>query len=200
MSYPAHTGPPTEAAPAVGPERTGAGALGLLVPFVVGGAVSLTLGVYGRLHTPTGIAVNVAGFSSPQTVKVWLATGAFVLALVQLLSALLMWGRVPGVRAVPRGTAAVHRWSGRAAFLLAVPVAIHCLYALGAQAYDTRVLVHSLVGCLFFGAFATKMLALPRRNLPGWALPVLGGTVFTALVALWLTSSLWFFTTVGVTF
>ena len=36
--------------------------------------------------------------------------------------------------------------------------------------------------------------------MPGWALPVFGGLVFTALVGLWLTSSLWFFTTVGVKF
>jgi len=28
-------------------------------------------------------------------------------------------------------------------------------------------------------------------------LPMIGGTVFTTLVALWLTSSLWFFSTVG---
>jgi len=29
---------------------------------------------------------------------------------------------------------------------------------------------------------------------------VLGGVLFTALTALWLTSSLWFFTTSGLTF
>jgi hypothetical protein len=36
---------------------------------------------------------------------------------------------------------------------------------------------------------------MPR--MPGWALPVLGGSVFTAIVGLWLTSSLWFFRTHG---
>jgi hypothetical protein len=41
------------------------------------------------------------------------------------------------------------------------------------------------------------MLALHSRRLPGWALPVLGGLVVTLLSALWLTSSLWFFTNVG---
>ena len=188
-------GPPTEAV--TGPGRPSA--RGLLVPLAVGSAVSVAVGVYGRLHPPTGIAVNVAGFSGPQTVKVWLATGALVLALVQLFTALLMWGKVPGVPAPP-GTATVHRWSGRLAFLLAVPVAMHCLYALGLQSYDARVLAHSLVGCLFFGAFTAKMLVLPRRGLPGWALPALGGVVFTALVVLWLTSSLWFFSTSGLQF
>jgi hypothetical protein len=36
--------------------------------------------------------------------------------------------------------------------------------------------------------------------LPGWALPLAGGLAFSAVVGLWMTSSLWFFTTVGVKF
>jgi hypothetical protein len=156
----------------------------------------VTLGVYGSLHDPTGVAVNVAGFSSPQTVKVWLATGAAGCALVQLLSALAMWGRFGDP--APTWSAPVHRWSGRLAFLLAVPVAVHCLYALGFGTYGTRTLAHSLLGCFFFGAFAGKMLVLPRRGLRDWVLPVLAGAVFTALIGLWCTSALWFFTTFGV--
>jgi hypothetical protein len=73
------------------------------------------------------------------------------------------------------------------------------LYALGFQSATPRVLVHSLLGCFFFGAFTTKMLLLTRRGLPRWVIPFIGGVVFSALVGLWLTSSLWFFTTVGVT-
>ena len=61
-------------------------------------------------------------------------------------------------------------------------------------------LLHSLFGCVFFGAFAVKMLSLPKRGLPGWALPLLGGLVFAMLTGLWLTSSLWFFTTTGIKF
>jgi hypothetical protein len=170
----------------------------LLIPLLIGTAVAVTLGVYGRLHEPTNIAVNVAGFSGPRAVKAWLASGATLLALVQLGSALVMYGKVPGVRA-PSWIGGLHRWSGRVAFLLAVPVAMHCLYALGVQSYDTRVLVHSLLGCAFFGAFTVKMLVLTKRGVPGWVLPLFGGLVFTGLVGLWLTSSLWFFTTFGVT-
>ncbi|MFV2101561.1 DUF6529 family protein [Micromonospora sp. LOL_024] len=170
----------------------------LLVPLVVGAAVAVALGVYGRTHTPTGIAVNVAGFSSPLTVKVWLGTGAAFFAVVQLLSALSMWGRLGGFS--PPWAGSAHRWSGRIAFLLTVPVAVHCLYALGFADYDTRVLLHSLLGCFFFGAFATKMLALPKRGLPGWVLPVIGGAVFVALIGLFLTSSVWYFTTFGIQF
>jgi hypothetical protein len=44
------------------------------------------------------------------------------------------------------------------------------------------------------------MLTLSRKGMPGWMLPLFGGLVFTALVGLWLTSSLWFFTTFGVKF
>ena len=54
------------------------------------------------------------------------------------------------------------------------------------------------MGCLFYGAYAAKMLALRTRGLPGWSLPVLGGSVFTALLLLWLTAALWFFTRSGV--
>jgi hypothetical protein len=181
------------------PPASSAGAAKLLIPFVIGAAVTVALGAYGRFHEPTFVAVNLAGFSSPLPAKAWLATGAVVLAIVQLVSALAMYGKLPGVTA-PSWTAILHRWSGRAAFLLAVPVAIHCLYALGFQSGTPRVLVHSLLGCFFFGAFTAKMLLLSRRGVPGCALPVFGGLVFTGLVALWLTSSLWFFQTFGVTF
>ena len=60
-------------------------------------------------------------------------------------------------------------------------------------------LVHSLFGCFFYGAFAAKMLVLRART-PNWTLPVLGGAVFAALTALWLTASVWFFATSGLTF
>jgi hypothetical protein len=191
METPMTADPGTAAAP-VPVTRT------VLLIAAVGAAVALALGVYGRVHTPTGIAINVAGFSGPQEVKVWLATLAFVGVLIQLGSALVMYGKIRVGDAT--WASPVHRWSGRIAFLLTVPVAVHCLYALGFQTYDTRVLVHSIVGCLFYGAFTTKMLALGRDGLSGWTLPVLGGLVFSALVLLWLTSSLWFFTTVGVRF
>jgi hypothetical protein len=116
---------------------------------------------------------------------------------VQLVSAAAMYGRLP-VRA-PSWTGTLHRWSGRVAVLASVPVAVHCLYALGFQAGEPRVLVHALVGCLFYGAFVAKMLLLTRHGLPGWALPVAGGLVFTGLAVLWVTSSLWVFTTLGLT-
>ena len=107
----------------------------------------------------------------------------------------MVYGRLPG----PRWSAKLHRWSGRIAFLVAVPVAVHCLYALGYQTYSTRVMWHSVLGCFFFGAFSAKMLLLRAERLPGWLLPFVGGLVFSVLTLIWLTSALWFFRTFGVT-
>jgi hypothetical protein len=179
------------------PEDTSLGIGKLVVPSLIGGLVALTLGIYGRLHHPTGIAVSIAGFTSAGYAKSWLATGATIFAIVQVISALVMYGKIPRVSA-PSWMGRAHRWSGRIAFLLAVPVAIHCLYALGFQQYSTRVLLHSVFGCLFFGAFTVKMLILPKRDLPGWVLPVAGAVVFTVLVVIWLTSAYWFFSTFGI--
>lgn len=161
-----------------------------------GAAVAVALGVYGRLHEPTGVAINLAGFSGPMSVKSWLTTVVVALALVQLFSALAMYGRIPGPRPGP-AVGMAHRWSGRMAVVASVPVAAHCLYALGFQATDARVIVHSLLGCFFYGVFVVKMLVLAREGSPRWLLPLTGGAVFTALVGLWLTSALWFFTTFG---
>jgi len=55
-------------------------------------------------------------------------------------------------------------------------------------------LIHGTLGCLFFGALAAKVVLVRSKRLPGWALPVAGGLVFTILVGIWLTSAFWFFT------
>jgi Family of unknown function (DUF6529) len=170
----------------------------VLTPLLVGGTVAITLGVYGRLHEPAGVSVQLAGFGDPLTAKVWLASAAALGALIQLGSALVIYGRVPRIHA-PSWIGSLHRWSGRTSFLLTVPIAVHCLYVLGMQWDRPRVLAHSLAGCLFFGAFTAKMLVLPKPGAPRWALPVLGGLVFTTLTVLWLTSSLWFLVNYGAT-
>jgi hypothetical protein len=195
----AYSGPPAYTPPPPPPPAGAVDGLAkiLVVPSLIGGLVALTLGLYGRLHHATGIAVNIAGFSSPGYVKSWLATGAVLFAVVQVGSALVMYGKVPGLTA-PSWISGLHRWSGRIAFLLTVPVAVHCLYALGFANYSTRVLIHSVLGCLFFGAFTVKMLILPKRGVPGWILPVVGAVVFAVLVVIWFTSAFWFFSTFGV--
>jgi hypothetical protein len=171
--------------------------LPLVAAAVAGGATAVALGTYGRDHDPTGDAITTFGFPEVLPMKAWFTTAVLALALAQLASALALWGRLPGVRTVPRWTAPVHRWAGTAAFVVSLPVAYHCLWSLGFQDTDMRVLVHSLVGCAFYGAFATKLLALRIDRLPSWALPVVGGLLVTCVTVLWLTSSLWFFTNVG---
>jgi hypothetical protein len=189
------TAPPTIPVP-LPPQRAASGAAKIVVPSLIGALVALTLGIYGHIHHPTGIAVNLAGFSGPLTAKAWLATGATVAGVIQVISALIMYGKIK-IQAPP-WIGGLHRWSGRVAFLLAVPVAVHCLYALGYQTYSTRVLIHSLLGCLFFGFFTVKMLVLPKKDMPGWLLPTLGGLAFAALTGIWLSSAYWYFSNFGI--
>jgi hypothetical protein len=168
----------------------------LVIPALAGCLVALTLGIYGRLHSPTGVAVDVIGFSSPGTVKAWLATVAVLFAVVQVVSSLVMYGKISWITA-PSWIGTLHRWSGRIAFIVTVPVAVHCLYALGFETFNLRVIVHSIAGCLFFGTFTVKMLALTRKGLPNWVLPVVGGLAFALLTVIWFTSAFWFFSIVG---
>lgn len=167
--------------------------IGLLL---LGAGVAVALGVYGNVHDPTGRSLVTLFFSATINLKVWFATGALVLAGFQLYTALRIYGRL-GSEPASAWMGNAHRISGTAAFLLTIPVAYHCLWALGFTAdAGTRVLTHSLLGCLFYGAFVAKVLTVRSSDTPKWLLPVLGGTVFTLIVLLWLTSSFWFFTTV----
>jgi hypothetical protein len=167
------------------------------VALFVGAVIALTLGIYGRVHDPTGASLVTLFFTQTITLKVWLATAAVVLAAFQGATALRMYGRL-GKGTGPRWLRPAHRISGTGAFLLTIPVAYHCLWALGFQWHSgTRVLVHGIFGCFFFGALAAKVLVVRRRRMPAWALPVLGGALFTAVVAIWATSALWFFRTQG---
>jgi hypothetical protein len=167
----------------------------LLPPALIGAAVAVALGVYAQAHDPTGETPYQLFFTTTLSFKVWFATIAVLLALVQLLTALRMYGKL-GSGPAPPWLGDLHRLSGTLAFLVSLPVAYHCLWALGFQSGDTRVLAHSLLGCTFYGAFVAKVLVVRTKGLPGWSLPVVGGLTLTVLVAIWLTSSLWFFTTV----
>ena len=91
----------------------------------------------------------------------------------------------------------VHRWSGRLAFVCTLPVAYHCIFKLGFQSGDARVLLHSLLGSAFFGAYAAKVLIIRMRRYAVWVIPTAGGLLFTTLIVVWYTSALWFFQLVG---
>ncbi len=169
----------------------------LLLAGGIGAAIALSLGIYGNAHSPATDLSITLGFADTITMKVWLASFGALFALVQLASALWMYGRLP-LPAAPTWLGSLHRISGRLAFLLTLPVAYHCLYQLAFQDTDTRVLVHSLLGCAFYGAFAAKVVVVRSHSLPGAALPIAGGLVFTILVSAWLTSGLWFISENGI--
>src|SRR3954471_8313244 len=164
---------------------------------LLGAAVAVALGAYAGAHSPAGRPLFTLGFSGMLQMKVWLATAAVALLLVQLVTALWMWGRLPGVSGAPAWTAGVHRVSGSAAFVLTLPPAFHCLWALGFGTGSSRVVIHGLAGCAFYGAYAAKMLGLRVAGLPPRAVPWLGAAVLTSLVVVWLTAGLWFFTRSG---
>jgi hypothetical protein len=163
----------------------------LLAAATVGALVAVALGIYGNVHDPATDLSITLGFSDTITMKVWPASAAALLAVLQVLSASWMYGRLP-LGDAPEWIGGAHRITGRLAFLLSLPVAYHCLYQLAFQSTTLRVLLHSLFGCAFYGAFATKVVIVRSHNLPGIALPIAGGLVFSLLVAVWLTSGLWF--------
>jgi hypothetical protein len=136
-------------------------------------------------------------FSSTIAAKAWLATAAVILAVVQVSTGARIFGKLRHVIPIPSPYVnRLHRWSGRLAILCTLPIAFHCIFILGFQTFDTRVLVHSILGSFVYGVIAVKVFYARDRDHPRWTLPLVGGTLFAVLVALWSTSSLWYFTNV----
>ena len=125
--------------------RRGALAIGLLL----GAGVSVALGVYGRVHVPTYEGLPSFGFSSTATFKAWVGSVVLALAAAQAVTALWLYGRLPGVTGAPRWLGRVHRTTGFVAFALSLPVAAYCLYGFGfaPAPLSARTLVHSIAGC-----------------------------------------------------
>jgi hypothetical protein len=163
----------------------------------VAALIAVGLGVYAGVHSPAGRPIFTLGFSGMLQMKGWLTTVVAALMLVQVVTARWMWGRLPGVTGTPSFVGPLHRWSGTTAFVVSLPVAFHCLWALGFGVGSVRVVAHGVAGCVFYGAYASKMLGLRMRGLPARTLPVLGGIVVGCVVLLWLTAALWFFTRSG---
>jgi Family of unknown function (DUF6529) len=136
-------------------------------------------------------------FSSTIAGKAWFATAAIAFAILQVLTAARIFGKlqrlIPLQRPWPNR---IHRWSGRLAFLCTLPVAFHCIFILGFQTRDARVTVHSIVGSFIYGVFAVKIFFVHDHDHPRWTLPLVGGTLFAVLATLWATSAYWYFTNV----
>lgn len=172
--------------------RATAAATAVLLP----AAVFVALYWYGRVHTPDYLS-SLFGRRGNEAndLKASLGTALFGLALVQLLLALWMYGRVPGAGAARRPVPTVHRVVGLLAFLLSLPIAYHCITAYGVQLTNTRVAVHSVTGCVLYGAFVAKVVVVRSRRLPGWTLPVAGGLLVAAITTLWYSAALWYLRT-----
>jgi Family of unknown function (DUF6529) len=165
---------------------------GLAAALVTGG-----LYAFGTQHTPD-YTTSLFGQTGPDTFKLksWLATGVLAFAAVQLGLALWMYGRLTWIGVAPPRVGPVHRAIGALAILLTIPIAYHCAFAYGVQTkLDTRIAVHSVAGCILYGAFVAKIVLVqsPRWRMPGWALPVVGGTLVATVAVLWFTSALWYF-------
>ncbi|MFF9643182.1 DUF6529 family protein [Kitasatospora aureofaciens] len=163
--------------------------LWLLLPV----AVVVGLFWYGRVHTPnyeTSLFGNRG--NDAMLLKAQLGSALLGLALIQLFLALWIYGRLPALGAAPHGVHTTHRLIGLTAFLLSLPIARHCITAYGVQLTDTRVALHALTGCFLYGAFVAKVIVVRHRRWPGWALPLAGGTLVTAIALIWYVAPFWY--------
>ena len=169
-----------------------------LTAFAAGAVIALLVGVFGKVHDPSIDGTTTLGFDTVIDMKVVLSTIIGVLAVLQVIGALLIYGKL-GLRAPPwLGTA--HRISGAVALALSVFVAYHCLWALGLETgtlddgekVPTRTVVHGVLGCGVIGAIVVKVVAVRSRRAPGWFLPIAGGLLFSLLVVVVLTSAVWY--------
>jgi Family of unknown function (DUF6529) len=169
-----------------------------LTAFAAGAVVALLIGVFGRVHDPTTDGTTTLGFDTVIDMKVVLTAVIGVLAVIQVIGALWLYGKL-GIGA-PRWLGTAHRVSGSLALLLSVFVGYHCLWALGleygelhnGEPVPTRAVVHGVLGCIVFGAVVVKVVAVRSRRSPGWFLPVAGGLLFALLIAIVWTSTVWY--------
>lgn len=153
----------------------------------------MTLGNVSSTYTDIMTSV----FTSTIAAKAWFTTAAIVFAIVQVSTGARIFGKLQRLVPIPRPQVnRVHRWSGRLAFICTLPVAFHCIFLLGFQTVNARVLAHSIFGSFVYGVFAVKVFFVHDREHPRWVLPVVGGTLFSVLVVLWATSAYWYFTRV----
>ena len=165
---------------------------------LVGAAISVALGVYGREHDPAGQALFTLGFSGTINMKAWLATIVLSLAVVQVLLALWLYGKIG--RNAPTWVGPTHRLVGTLTFLVTPPDRVPLPLVVGLRdrcEQRSSLLALALRLRVLRRVRDEGVVCTRRRRMPGWALPVIGGLVFSLLVGLWLTSAFWFFDNSG---
>ncbi len=169
-----------------------------LTAFAAGAVVALLVGIFGRVHDPTLADTTTLGFRTVIDMKVVLSVAIGVLAVLQVIGALWMYGKL-GVTA-PSWLGTAHRISGAIAVVLILFVSYHCVWTLGlasgtfadGEPVSTRTVVHGILGCAVIGALVVKVVAVRSRRAPGWFLPVAGGLLFALLIAAVMTSAVWY--------
>jgi mono/diheme cytochrome c family protein len=159
-------------------------------PLLAFALFALTAGLLAR-HDPRSKGYFRLFFSDPIHMKAGFATAVAVLACLQVFTAAWIFRKLPWPK--PAWVNPLHRWSGRLAFVLTLPVAYHCIFKLGFRHPDSRVLAHSLLGCGVYGAYASKVTIVRLHRFPRPVLPIAGGLLFTILIAVWYTSALWLY-------
>jgi hypothetical protein len=172
--------------------------LGLAAALAAGALVTVSTGLLERhmLASPHPIPYFHLFFSDPLYMKAWLASATLVMAFGQLVLAAGMYGWFHVSTATPFFHI-IHRWSGRVAMALTLPVAFNCLFDLGVNPFDWRIMAHATFGAFIYGIFVTKTLLVRQAHAPGWALPIAGSALFATILGLWLTSAYWLFSLYG---
>ena len=163
----------------------------IALPLLAFALLSLTAGLLAA-HDPRAKGYFRLFFEDPIHLKAGFASAVAALACFQVFSATWIFGKLPWRK--PAWLNAAHRWSGRLVFVLTLPVAYHCIFKLGFQHPDTRVLLHSLFGCAVYGAYAAKITIVRLRRFPVPVLPIAGGLLFSVLIGVWYTSAVWLYT------
>ena len=162
----------------------------LAAPLLAFALVSLTAGLLAH-HEPRSKGYFRLFFSDPIHLKAGFASAAALLACFQLFSAAWIFRKLPWRK--PAWVNPAHRWSGRLAFALTLPVAYHCIFKLGFRDPSSRVLAHSVLGCGVYGAFAAKVTIVRLHRFPRLVLPLAGGALFAVLIGVWYTRAVWLY-------
>ena len=160
-------------------------------PLLAFALFALTAGLLAA-HDPRSKGYFSLFFSDPIHMKAGFATAVAVLACFQIFTAAWIFGKLPWRK--PGWVNSAHRLSGALAFVCTLPVAYHCIFKLGFQDPNSRVLGHSLLGCAVYGGYAAKVTIVRLHRFPRPVLPLAGGTLFAILIGVWYTSAFWLYT------
>jgi hypothetical protein len=165
-----------------------------LLPVVALALTATALAVFGRWHeADTSLGLLGRDYVEATRLKAQLTSVVLGMAGLQLALALWIYQRLPGAGSAPRWARLLHRANGYLTIAVSAPIAVHCLLAYGFQTSSSRLAVHSVAGCLFYGLFVAKVCVVRSSAQPPWALPALGTLVIVTIAVLWYSAALWVF-------